>query len=286
MSARCLLLCLLCVASTCAFAHKPVTVKAQYDYVVSADETERQAIAKALNQARLKAVADRFGTFVASNTSIKIANSNGDGSIDMSTLGNSDIAGEWVETTYENTERMMLDGQLVIRATIAGKARAIDVTVPKFEATVNRVLSDGSITPASDFKHRERFDISFVSPEDGFVAIYATDGINNAFRLLPQASANVAEPMKVTRGTNYRFFSDSNPVMTLDPGEQSAVLRISVLFSTKNKPFALPIDEMSLGEHGDVNGWLVTPQRYQSWLARMLKDNSTQRRDIYVSITR
>lgn len=285
MPCRCLFLFMACLPLF-AFAAKTEKVKAEYVYAISADETEKQAAAKALEQARLKAMADCFGTFVASNTVIKAANVDGKSSIDMSTLGTSDIAATWVETTYENTELMLVDSKPVIKATVAGRAKAIDVTTPQFETAVNRVMSDGSLQPSTDFKHRERFDISFVSPSDGYVAIYATDGINNAFRLLPEASANVAEPVRVERGQQYRFFSNSNPVMTLDPDEKSAVLRISVLFSNKKKPFALPVDESSHSEHGDINGWIVTHQRYQSWLARMLNDNSTQRRDIFVSITR
>lgn len=286
MTLRCLSGCLACIVALNVLAAKPVKVQAEYVYVISPDETERQAIANAVEQARLKAMANRFGTFVASNTSIKTSNVNGNSNVDYSSLGSCDIAATWVETTYENTERLLFDGQPVIRATVAGRAKAIDVSAPQFEVSVNRVMSDGSLLPSTNFKHHERFDISFVSPTDGYVAIYATDGVNNAFRLLPEASANVAEPVKVERGTQYRFFSNSNPVMTLDPDENSAVLRISVLFSSKKKPFALPVDESSHSEQGDINGWLVSPQRYQSWLSRMLNDNTSQRRDIFVSITR
>ena len=274
------------IAASLLSALSVVKVKAEYVYVVPSDETDRQASAKALECARLKALADEFGTFVSHSTSTVAANVDGVSAVSIAGLGSSDIAGVWLETIYENAAPEIVDGRLVIRATVRGKARARDVSAPEFEVQTMRYMHDGSLSPSDEFKHRERFDISFISPVDGYVAIYASDGINNAFRLLPDASANVAEPVRVSRGVEYHFLENSNPVMTLDPGENSAMLRISVIFTPKKKAFTLPVDESRLSKQGDVNAWLVSQERYRSWLSKMLNDSATQRRDLFVSITR
>lgn len=257
-------------------------------YIMSEDMSEKEAKARALEAARINALAESFGTFVNTSTSMTQREGSENSSESFSLYSTSDVAGIWIKTLEESVERHIQGRDIVIEAHVKGKARPREVAAPEFEAEVGRVDDSFRLIPATSFNNRERFDIRFVSPRSGYVTIYASDGVSDAARLLPEASANVAEPVYVERGREYRFFEDSSPVMALGPDEQNAILRITILFQpeTKNNAFTLPVDASRVSEQGDILGWSVSQKTYQSWLGKMMNNPVTQRRDISVAIHR
>lgn len=277
--------CGLFVPQLC-FAGEAVTVTGSYVYVLPEDVPEKAGRVYALEHARLEALARAFGTFVSSTTSMSQHEDAAGFAESFNVFSTADVAGVWVRTLDERVERRLEGGDIVLEAYVKGTARKRDVANAEFEAVIGRVDDSMRFVPATEFSDRERFDISFVSPEDGYVAVYASDGVNDACRLLPDASANLSRPVRVERGTTYRFFEESNPVMSLGPDEQSAILRVTVIFQPDNgtRPFVLPVDSSRIDGNGDVLGWSIRNATYQTWLSKLLNERSVQRRDINVSI--
>lgn len=277
------------LSTTHAFSRNEVKVKGSYTYYLPSDITEKQGRTHALEQAKIAALSEQFGTYISSGIISTSANESGDNvSESFNGYTTADVAGVWVKTTEEKVIRRVEGDDIVLEAFVEGLARDRNSSVAEFDAALGRVDDSNRFVPTTKFKNRERFDIRFSTPQDGYVAIYAFDGTNNAARLLPDAGANLAEPVAVRRGEEYRFFQDCTPVMSLEPDEQSATLRITLLFmpSDSNKPFVLPIDDCRMNASGDVLGFSITPKTYVEWLNRMMSNPEVQRRDIHAMIQR
>lgn len=267
-----------------SFSKGEVKVRGSYRYYLPSDVTEKQARAYALQQARIMALGESFGTYI-SGTTTSLTTDDSERFHEFSTI---DVAGVWIKTTSEKVERRIEGEEIVIDAYVEGLARKRDTAVPEFDVALGRVDDSNRFIPATIFRNRERFDIRFSSHQDGYLAIYVFDGINNVARLLPEASANLAEPVPVERGHVYRFFENCTPVMTLNDDEESAVLKITMLFRPADgrKPFILPIDHRRISVEGDVLGFDLSPKEYVDWINIMMSDPTVQRRDIHVSIKR
>ena len=110
---------------TC-LAQKVKTVVGEVLYYPPENLTIEQAKNMAFQRAQIKALADEFGTIVALNTSTIITNINEESSINYSSLSNSDVGGEWIETVGEPEYKISYEeGVLVVACRVKGKAREI-----------------------------------------------------------------------------------------------------------------------------------------------------------------
>lgn len=266
---------------------REAVVSGEAEFFLPADMSEKEGRRVVLEQARVNALASEFGTFVSSSAmSSAKAGRYGDEETFVS-LSMSDIAGVWVKTLSEDVERSVQGRDIVLTARVKGKARSREIHAAEYAASVGRVGSAGEFVPATVYRDGERFDISFETPEDGWLAIYCSDGKSAANRLLPAPDANLAAPLKVRRGEKYRFFRDMRPVMALAPDEDMAVLRFTFLFlPAGKKPLVLPMDEMRTDAAGDVQGFDITQTAYRQWLAKVQSTPGLQRRDIDIKIER
>lgn len=280
-------LALMMLPASLAFSRNEVKVKGSYVYYLPSDVTEKQGRAYALEQARIAALSEKFGTYISGTVSTSFSDNGELANESINGFSTADVAGVWIKTTDEKVTRRIYGDDIVIEAFVEGIARKRNTSVAMFDAEIGRVDDNNRFVPATNFKDRERFDIRFSTPQDGYVTVYAFDGTNDAARLLPEAGANIAEPVSVERGQEYRFFQDCFPVMSLGPDEQSAMLRITLLFvPADNKPFVLPVDDCRMNASGDILGFSLTPKAYVTWLNRMMSDPAVQRRDIHATIQR
>ncbi len=163
-----------------------VTVTGSYEYYLPPDVSEKVGRTRALEQARLQALANAFGTFLSSTTAMNQREDSSGAAESINVFSTADVAGVWVKTIEERVERRVVGDDIVLEAYVKGQARAREISAVEFDAEVGRVDDSERFIPASRFKDRERFDIRFVTPEAGYVAIYASDGVNDACRLLPR----------------------------------------------------------------------------------------------------
>ncbi len=269
-----------------ASAADKTTVTGRYTYFLPSDESEKAGRAYAIEMARLQALAENFGTYLSSTVTDSYSVSDKGERMDFTSFSTSDIAGVWLKTMDEKTEVSVEGNSIVIRAFVKGEARARDVSTAEFVATIGRVDDNGNFIPSKDFSDHERFDISFVCPRSGYLAIYSSDGVNNANRLLPLPNSPFADPIRVEGRREYRFFEDVSPKMTLEPEETSALLRLTFLFLPEGSSgsFVLPVDKSRVSPQGDILGWDVGNNQYQQWLGKLMNNPSLQRRDLIVHI--
>lgn len=261
-------------------------LSATIHYYMSKDETEKEGKVRAIENAKIKALADKFGTYINLTVNMTQRIDGLGESESYNSYSSTDVAGVWLKTIEERTDIYVEGNDIVIQAYVKGEARSRSITTPEFEVYVGRVDISGDLIPSTQFKNRERFDIFFVSPQNGYVAIYASDGKSDACRLLPEASSPITEPIYIEAHHRYRFFEDLHPVMSLGIDEESALLRITIIFlpAMKGKPFQLPIDSSKISPQGDVIGWLVGNESYNKWLGKIMSEPLLQRRDLVVSI--
>ena len=86
---------LLAIVSVSGFAQKVKTVEAEYTYYAPENVSLSEARRFALNQARLKAIGEEFGTIVA-QTNLTHIETGDKSSSRFSSYGSSDVKGEWI----------------------------------------------------------------------------------------------------------------------------------------------------------------------------------------------
>ena len=162
---------------------RPERVSGTYRMVVESYMSQDQARAIALEQARLQAMADEFGTQISQSTQTRIETSQGSTETRFSTLANSFVNGVWVEDVREpEFEFFNLGAEQWISCSIVGMARRVVKASVDFEAKPLKCLDLGCET--QDFNDGEPLFFYFKSPVDGFLSIYLDDG-SNCQMLLP-----------------------------------------------------------------------------------------------------
>lgn len=188
--------------------------KGSISYVIPHNMTLEHAEVVAVEQAKLKIIADNFGTVVSSSTTLTMSDENGMSSLNSFTFGETEVRGEWLETiSGPKVERTVINNEFVLNIEIAGKIREIVSSPIQFHSMV---LRNGVTDNCSSdrFKERDKMYVSFQSPEEGYVSIYMTDG--KAVQCLFPYSGLSSEHMKVDADRRYVFFS-KNDSGNLDP---------------------------------------------------------------------
>lgn len=246
-------------------------VSATYIYHAPENVSVEQAKRTALDRARIKALADEFGTVLTQHNATVMTNENGKSATDFTSLSNSDVKGEWIETIGQpEYEVGFLDGMLTVKCTVHGKAREIKGSKT---VAVAKILRNGTEDRFEDdnFTSGDDLYLSFTSPADGYLAVYLVDNDGNAFCLLPYRSSKDGR-VAVKAGKRYVLFSakDSAPLVretdvdeyTMTCAGESETDFIYVIFSTH--PFTKAADS------AEFEGLprQLTFADFQKWLAR------------------
>lgn len=206
------------VCSSSIFAQKMKTVEGEYTYYAPENVTLEQAKMMALERAKIQALADAFGTIVSQYNATQVENRNGQSSIDFSSIGGSEVKGEWIETLDEPAYKITYEGDmLVVTVKVKGHAREIVSAAIDFHA---RILRNGIEDKfESDlFKSGDDLYLSFQSPVNGYLAVYLVDADNQAFCLLPYRNqTNGIYPVEANR--RYLFFNEQEA----SPAERTCV---------------------------------------------------------------
>lgn len=181
-----LLLMVLCCTALVARAQKVKTVKGEATYYAREYESLEVAKKKAEERAKIQALAEAFGTTVSQVNTIRKKNSNGKSDIDFSSIGETEVKGEWLGETRAPifSKPVYEDGMLVITCRVEGRAREIlnaelDLQVHVLRNGVESRYEDG------DFRSGDDLFLSFQSPVNGYLAVYLIDDSRQAFCLLP-----------------------------------------------------------------------------------------------------
>lgn len=180
------------------------TVSATYLYHAAPEMSVEQARQTALDRAMAQALANEFGVTVTQATASAMATgSDADTRSQFIAAGGSELRGEWIETIGEPEFDISFENSLLaVRCTVKGRARAINASAPRFNATPQR--TDAMV--ATDFKDGDLLYLGFETPAAGHIAAYLTSPLTGeAYRLLPY-SRMANTPLPVKAAVPYTFF--------------------------------------------------------------------------------
>lgn len=249
-------------------AQKAEKVCGEYTYYSSLDKSPEEAKRIALERAKIEALAEKFGTTVSQNNFTNVKNENGNSSIDFHSIGGSEVKGEWLETIGEPDFQVNIEqNQLVVKVSVCGKAREVVRAEVEFSASLLRNGMEDRFK-SEEFRDGDDIYLSFVSPANGFLAVYLVDNEQKVYCLLPyrQSSGSAVE---VKHGHSYLFFSAKkadNPeevdeyVLTAEKEEEHN--QFYIIFSPKSftKAIDSAFDEALPRE--------LTFSEFQRWLSK------------------
>lgn len=190
----------------CLLAQKTVKACATFTYYAEGNETVNQAKQKALEGAKLQAIAQTFGTFISQSTTSSDRVENGQEENYFFQLSDSEVKGEWMEDVSEPQYQVeYAQEMLIVTCTMCGMVREISNAATDFDAMI---LRNGTEQRFADTRFRAGDDIFlwFRSPVNGFVAVYLIDEQMTAYCLLPYLN-NATGQHPVKHNEEYVFFS-------------------------------------------------------------------------------
>ena len=270
---RGLLISILSVVAVVSYAQKVQRVTAAYTYHAPEYMTLEQAKTTALDRAKIQAIADEFGTIVSQSNSTRIENRNGESAVDFLSIGGSDVRGEWIETIGEPQYEIAYEqGVLVINVSVKGRIREIVSAAIDISA---RILRNGieDRFESEEFRSGDDLYLSFISPVDGYLAVYLVDAEQRAYCLLPYRSQGDGI-YKVAANRRYLFFNIKEAeaherqhvdeyTMTCDRSSEQN--QIYVVFSPQ--PFAKAADNAT----ADLLPRELGFEDFHKWLAKCRK---------------
>ena len=202
------LLLILFVFPTVLFAQRECKVSGEYTYYAPLNVSPDDAIAIAVEKAKIKALADAFGTLIDMHSTNVIQNDNGRSNSSFLSLGESSVKGEWIGDTRESvTDVVIEEGFLMASAKVWGMAREI-VSAP-IEISANLLKQANGQYDEDQFHHGDNVYLSFKSPTKGYLAVYLMDGKGDAYCLLPYAGDDDGQ-FSVKANKSYILFSEEH----------------------------------------------------------------------------
>lgn len=255
-------------------AQKTKTVEGEYIYRAPENVTLEQAKQKALQGARIQALANEFGTTVAQHVSIRMKNASGLSETDASSLAESEVKGEWLEDigTPTYSTPFYEGNMLVIGCKVKGLAREIITAAIDLKAYVLRNGTEDRFE-SDQFRAGDDLYLSFTSPVAGYLTVYLVDDDGQAFCLLPYGHQEGGN-YQIEANKRYLFFNrkaapaderevvDEYSMTCNGDGESDLIYMVfsptqfykaTDKFSAENLPRQL--------SYTDFNKWLVTHRR-------------------------
>jgi len=270
-----------------AFSQKMKTVEGTYIYHAPENVTLEEARRIALDRAKIQALADAFGTTVSQTNATQIQNRNGKSDIDFLSIGGSEVKGEWIETIGEPVYDISYEqGMLVIQVSVKGKACEIVSAKIDIKAKILRNGTEDKFE-SDEFHDGDDLYLSFLSPVNGYLAVYLVDAEQTAYCLLPYRNQTDGI-YKVEANRRYLFFNTQEAPLQERPYVDEYVMtctrssehnQIYVIFSPK--PFAKAADNITaemLPRQLGLDGF----QRWQTRCRKHDKDMQTTMKNITI----
>lgn len=191
---------------TILFAQKKYKVEGEVVCMYSEDVSTKQAKYLTLQQARLKALADKFGTLVSSLEMTDEVTSEGQQLLDrFSSYSSSEVKGIWLEDIGEpHYEVTYEEGKQRVKCYVKGWGQEIVSAPIDIKCSLLRNSTDPR-NATTQFKNNDDLYLRFQTPVSGTLAIYLVAG-DSAACLLPYPSQQDG-CYHVLAGREYIFFS-------------------------------------------------------------------------------
>lgn len=244
-----------------------------YEFFPPEYMSREQARKSAVENAKLRLLADEFGTLVGSVTSTSVSSRDGKSTSSTFEVGESEVQGEWIETLGEPEIKWDIRNgtELVVIVTIKGRVRELENNLVEFEAKALRNGADENYE-SETFFNNDNLSILFRSPMSGYLSMFLIENEDDVYRILPYSRYS-AETVPVNGNRKYVFFStddNSQHNLRLFTDDDIAFERLFVIFSSD--PYVLPIDEAGNNMIADSDSQPgLSYKDFQSWLVKNRK---------------
>lgn len=254
-----------------------VSVSGEATYYDDGTRSKVECMRLAAEQARVDALAKKFGTIVSQDIMQSDRISGNRETSDFLALSSTEVRGEWVADDGEPQYTFSHDAaqNLVVTCRVKGKAKEISNEAPEFEA---KVLRNGTDIRNADNLFRDGDDmyLYFRGSQEGFIAVFLEDEEGDVYLLLPYPR-DTKTRVPVSKDMDYIFFSREKdpggekygvPVeeMVLTAPDKVEYNRLYVVFSPEY--FSRPVMNASAGlpvmKSADFNKWLLKARRNDS----------------------
>ncbi len=249
-----------------------VSVKGESTYYDDGTKSKVECMRLAAEQARIDALAKKFGTIVSQDILQTDRISGNKEHNDFLALSSTEVKGEWIADDGEPEYEFSRDAQenLVVFCRVKGKAREISNDSSPFEALV---LRNGTDRRNADNLFRDGDDmfLYFRSATDGFLAVFLEDESGKVYLLLPYPMDSRTR-VPVVKDNDYLFFSRGSDTSGDNSLVEEIMLtapynveynRLFVMYSPES--FSRPVMEKDGGlphmSSADFSKWLVKTRR-------------------------
>lgn len=245
---------------------KPEKCGGTYPYHYSKNISHAEAEARAVENAVIMALAEKFGTTVTSQSMMELS-TQGSGYSQATRLL---VKGKLLKHIHEPkiSAPLYADNMFRIDVTVAFEAVPIEYAPTEFEAKVLRNGQEDKFE-SNTFADGDKFYLSFMSPKAGYAAVFYEDAAQVSC-MLPYIDEE--EARQVEKGEKYVFFNTPNNTYHLVCGEESEINYVHVLFSDSKF----------------INGDLLRnmkPAKFRDWMGvRQSYDNGLQIQSFMIKV--
>jgi len=275
-----LLLLLLALTLCQTICSQRITVVCgEIDYFVPETQSLAEAKRTAIARARLKALADEFGTMVAQTNTVTIHSSDDKALTNFNSYSENEVLGLWISDTKEPVVDVKYQNDnMVIHAAVCGKAREQKRTTAEMQVKVfNRDFE------TTNFRNNDRLSVGFKSAASGYVALFIREDASEIVNVMMPYEGGDGNAREVKSNRDYIFLTTSDPdypyneetILVTDKSVENNTL--IVVFS--QKPF-----HVSLTNKGEFVPQ-VDDAKFRKWLHNLrVYDTTVQTEEIVLTI--
>lgn len=256
-----------------AFSADIVDVKGESTFYDDGTHSKVECMRLALEQARVDALAKKFGTIVSQDILQADRIQGNREHNEFLSLSSTEVRGEWIADEGEPEYKFERDAEenLIVTCIVKGKAKAIDNESADF---VSQVLRNGTDSRNADinFKDGDALYLDFQGSEDGYLAVFLEDEQKTVYQLLPYTTDQRSR-VAVKKGNRYVFFDpkesqrgENVDELVLTASFNTEYNRVYVLFSPDQ--FSSPVMTRQPGQLPWMNS-----DEFSKWLIRTRKND-------------
>lgn len=260
-------------------AQRIVNACGEVDYVVPETQTLSEAKQTAITQARLKAIADEFGTIVSQTNTTAMHTKDGQTNSSFNSFSENEVRGIWISDTKEPEVSVKYrNDMMVIHAEVCGKVREQKQSSAELQI---KPLNKG--IESTLFKNNDRFSLSFKSAASGYVAVFIRDDDNEIVNVMMPYDDGDGNAREVKSNKEYLFLCTQDPTY---PYEEETILTTSK--SIENNTLIVVFSQkkfhISLSNKGEFVP-KVENSKFQKWLHGLrVYDTTVQVEEIVLTI--
>ena len=274
-----------------SYAQRIVIVSGDLDYVVPETQTPAEAKRIAVTQARLKAIADEFGTIVSQTNTATVHSAEGQTSTSFNSYTENEVRGVWIEDIHDPIVRVeYVNETMVVHVKVKGKAREMkNVPIELQVQTLSYGYHKGDENPTrkgyetTQFNNGEFFGVHFKSPINGYVAVFIRDEKTEIVTTLLPYSGSDGYAREIKSNMDYVFLTNEDPAY---PYKTTTILETTctIEYNTLIVVFSKNPFHISLTNQGKWFPEIELPI-FQRWLHNLRNtDETAQVQEIVLTI--